>query len=51
MIQMNRIDQRNAFYVNRRFLASPLASVGPDERLAYFEYSLFAYFDVGIVFG
>lgn len=48
---MSRNDQCNVFYVSRRFLVSPLASVDPDVRLASFVYSLSAYFDVGIVFG
>lgn len=51
MIQTSRIDQRTVFYVSHRFLVSPLASVDPDVRIAFFVYSLFVYFDVGIVFG
>lgn len=44
---MSRNDRCNVFYVNRRLLVSPLASVVPYVKLASFVYS---YFDVGIVF-
>lgn len=50
MIQMSRIDQHNAFYVNRRFLVSPLASVDPDGRFSCFLYWLSAHFVFGWFF-